>query len=105
MLYIIIGKEKTNYSLYIYTPYTYYRYILHPTTLFECVDLKMKSLINVIYLWIYDWAWRRNNINEEIGSYNLGRVQDGGYMNRVRNQIGVALMESRNVWVCDDLCF
>ena len=38
-----------------------------------------------------------NNINEEIGSYNLGRVQDGGYMNRVRNQIGVALMESRNV--------
>jgi len=38
-----------------------------------------------------------SNINEEIGSYNPGRVQDGGYMNRVRNQIGVALMESRNV--------
>jgi len=38
-----------------------------------------------------------NNINEEIGSYNPGRVQDGDYMNRVRNQIGVALMESINV--------
>ena len=38
-----------------------------------------------------------SNINEEIGLYNRGRVQDGGYMNRVRNQIGVALMESRNV--------
>ena len=35
------------------------------------------------------------NINEEIGSYNPGRVQDGGYMNRVRNQIGVALVESK----------
>ncbi|AES64404.1 ribosomal protein S11 [Medicago truncatula] len=38
-----------------------------------------------------------NNINEEISSYNPGRVQDGGYMNKVRNQIGVALMESRNI--------
>ncbi|AES99409.1 hypothetical protein MTR_5g080460 [Medicago truncatula] len=38
-----------------------------------------------------------SNINEEISSYNPGRVQDGGYMNKVRNQIGVALMESRNV--------
>jgi len=38
-----------------------------------------------------------SNIDEEIDSYNLGRVQDGGYMNRVRNQIGVALMEGRNV--------
>jgi len=39
----------------------------------------------------------KSNINEEISSYNPERVQDGGYMNRVRNQIGVALMESRNV--------
>ena len=46
-----------------------------------------------------------NNINEEIDSYNPGRVQDGGYMNRVINQIGVVLIESRNVWACDDLCF
>ncbi|AES81741.1 hypothetical protein MTR_7g100090 [Medicago truncatula] len=38
-----------------------------------------------------------SNINEEISSYNPGRVQDGGYMNKVRNQIGVALMESINV--------
>ena len=38
-----------------------------------------------------------NNINEEIDSYNPGRVQDGGYMNRVINQIGVVLIESRNV--------
>ena len=38
-----------------------------------------------------------SNINEEISSHNLGKVQDGGYMNRVRNQIGVALMESKNV--------
>lgn len=37
------------------------------------------------------------NMNEEMGSYNPKRVQDGGYMNRVRNQIGVSLMESRNV--------
>ncbi|KEH18434.1 hypothetical protein MTR_8g019400 [Medicago truncatula] len=26
-----------------------------------------------------------SNINEEISSYNPGRVQDGGYMNKVRN--------------------
>ena len=38
-----------------------------------------------------------SNIYEEISSYNLGRVQDGGHMNRVRNQIGVVSMESRNV--------
>jgi len=38
-----------------------------------------------------------SNINEENGSYNPRRVQHGGYMNRVRNQIGVALMESRNI--------
>jgi hypothetical protein len=25
-------------------------------------------------------------------------------MNAVRNQIGAALMEIRNDWVCDDLC-
>ena len=43
-----------------------------------------------------------NKINEDIGSYDPERVQDGGYMNKVRNQIGVALMESRNVWVYDD---
>jgi 2-hydroxy-3-keto-5-methylthiopentenyl-1-phosphate phosphatase len=35
------------------------------------------------------------NINEEMSSYNP-RVQDGGYMNAVRNQIGAALMEIRN---------
>ena len=38
-----------------------------------------------------------SNINEEISSYNPRRVQDGGFMNKVRNQIGVALMEKRNV--------
>ena len=48
---------------------------------------------------------KKSNINEEIDWYNPGRVQDGGYMNRVINQIGVVLIESRNVWVCDDLCF
>jgi hypothetical protein len=26
-------------------------------------------------------------------------------MNKVRNQIGTSLMESRNIWVCDDLCY
>jgi hypothetical protein len=38
------------------------------------------------------------NINEEMGLYNPRRVQDGGgYMNKVRNQIGTSLMESRNI--------
>jgi len=40
---------------------------------------------------------KESNINEEISSYNPRRVQDGGFMNKVRNQIGVALMEKRNV--------
>jgi hypothetical protein len=38
------------------------------------------------------------NVNEEMGLYNPRRVQDGGgYMNKVRNQIGTSLMESRNI--------
>ena len=40
---------------------------------------------------------KESNINEEISSYNPRRVQDGGFMNKVRNQIGVALMEKRHV--------
>ncbi|AES68734.1 hypothetical protein MTR_3g014250 [Medicago truncatula] len=36
-----------------------------------------------------------SNINEEISSYNPGRVQDGGYMNKVRNQIGVVFVRFR----------
>ena len=36
------------------------------------------------------------NIDEEIGSHNPRRVIDGGYMDRVRNQIAVALIENRN---------
>jgi len=58
----------------------------------------MKSLIkcNVISEYMIERD-KESNINEEIDSYNPRRVQDGGYTNRVRNQIGVALVEGRNV--------
>ncbi|KAK2454169.1 hypothetical protein QL285_001760 [Trifolium repens] len=37
------------------------------------------------------------NINEDMSSYNLRRVQDGSYMDRARNQIATRLMENRIV--------
>ncbi|XP_058733700.1 protein ALP1-like [Vicia villosa] len=36
------------------------------------------------------------NIHEDLGSYNPRRVQDGGYMDKVRNQIAIELIENRN---------
>jgi hypothetical protein len=36
------------------------------------------------------------NVNENMTSYNPRRVQDGGYMDIVRNQIDIGLIENRN---------
>ncbi|KAK2384274.1 hypothetical protein QL285_071636 [Trifolium repens] len=37
------------------------------------------------------------NVNEDMSSYNSRRVQDGGYMDRARNQIATGLIENRNI--------
>jgi hypothetical protein len=37
------------------------------------------------------------NVNEDMSSHNPRRVQDGGYMDRARNQIATGLIENRNI--------
>lgn len=39
---------------------------------------------------------KERNINEDLGSYNPRRVQDGGYKDKTQNQITIESIENRN---------